>query len=80
MSIHRDISRKAHRENFAKIAVITVIHAGGRYDVELSGGQTMNKLNSISYGSKFYVGQWVTLEYFGGDWVISGESAQRGGD
>lgn len=78
--IHRKIQRQAHKELFAKIGVITAVKTGGRYNVELTGGQTIYNLNSVSYGSRFYVGQWVTLEFFGGDYVISGESAQRGGD
>lgn len=78
--IQHKLSQSADRQLFAKIAIITAVNTGGRYNVELTGGQEISNLNSISYGSKFYVGQWVTLEFFGGDWVISGESAQRGGD
>ena len=74
----QEIRKQAQRQNFAKIAKVTVVHLGGLYTVELAGGQTLNMLNSLS-GSKFYVGQWVTLEYLGGDWVIAGEGAQRGG-
>lgn len=75
----RDLDRRAASQNFAKIAKVTSVNVGGLYDVELTGGQALNNVNSIA-GYKLYEGQWVTLEYFGGDWTIAGNSAQRGGD
>ena len=75
----QELRRQVQRQNFAKIGKITAVHLGGSYTVELGGGQTLNSLNSIALNSKFYVGQWVTLESFGGDWVIAGEGAQKGG-
>lgn len=79
LKLSEKIRKGAKRENFAKIAKVTTVHPGGLYTVELSGGQTLNKLNSVSSGFRFSVDQWVTLEFFGGDWVIAGDSAQKGG-
>lgn len=78
-SIAYNIRKNARKENFAKIAKVITVHPGGLYTVELSGGQTINKLNTNSSGFKYTVDQWVTLEHFGGDWIIAGESAQKGG-
>ena len=78
--LQRNINRKANNQNFAKIAKITAVLAGGQYDVETSNGVTMNGVVSVAYSIKFQVGQWVTLEFFGGDWVIAGIAAHKGGD
>lgn len=77
-NLHNLVGRETKIDTFSKIAKVTLVQLGGVYDVELSGGQTMNSI-SCSTNSKCYVDQWVTLEFFGGNWVIVGDAAQRGG-
>lgn len=74
------ISRNATNQKFAKIAKITAVLTGGYYDVEDSTGTPITRVVTVGANLKYYVGQWVTLEYFGGDWAIAGVSAHKGGD
>ena len=78
--LQRNVAKKASNQNFAKIAKITAVLPGGIYDVETSNGNPLTGLVNIAYNIKFQVGQWVTLEYFGGDWLIAGIAAHKGGD
>jgi hypothetical protein len=73
-----NIRKQTSMDTFAKIAKVSVVIPGGRYDVELGGGQTLNGLTTVTK-NKYNVDDWVTLEFFGGDWVIAGMGSQKGG-
>lgn len=70
----------ASLQKFSQNAQIKAVNTGGYYDVVTQGGAIYNNITSSVRGIKFIVDQWVTLEFFGGDWVIAGISAMRGGD
>ncbi len=72
------IHRQASVDTFSKMAKVTVVHTGGLYDLELAGGETINNMTTLT-SLKFYVDQWVTIEFLGGSWSIVGDGAQRGG-
>ena len=75
-ALHKAVTK----ENFAKIAKITAIHAGGYYDVETTGGIPYTNIVNTDFSTKYTIGQWVTIEYYGGDWAIVGRAAYKGGD
>lgn len=77
---HDSLVKQIVKENFAKIAKITAINGKGYYNVETSGGAPYTNVVCLDYASKYQVGQWVTLEYYGGDWAIVGRAAYKGGD
>ena len=74
------IQKAVTKENFAKIAKITAINAGGYYDVETTSGVPYTNVCNMDYSTKYTLGQWVTIEYYGGDWAIVGRAAYKGGD
>lgn len=74
------IAKQATNQNFAKIAKITAVKTGGYYDVESSSGTPITDVICLDYSKKYGIGDWVTLEYYGGDWAIVGRSAYKGGD
>ncbi len=78
--LHDTIQKQVANQNFAKIAKITAKKTGGYYDVELSSGETYTDVTCLDYSKKYGIGDWVTLEYYGGDWAIVGRSAYKGGD
>lgn len=67
-------------ENYSRIAKITAVLSGGYFNVELTSGTPITGVLSQDYSVKWAVGDWVTLEKFGGDWVIVGRAAYKGGD
>ena len=66
--------------NYAKVATIYSIDTNGYYTVKLLSGELISFVPSLNTGIKYFVGQSVTIEEFGGDWAIGGISAYKGGD
>lgn len=70
----------AQLNEFSKIGKILQRNENGRYKVAIMSGGVMDDITIGVAGLKFMEGDYVTLEFFGGDWQIVGRSARRGGD
>lgn len=76
----KEARESADMNVFSKPALVLEKTSFGRYTVKLGNGGVMQDIATSNVGAKFKPGDWVTLEYYGGDWVIVGRSATRGGD
>lgn len=78
--LHDTIHKQVNNQNFAKIGKVTAKKTGGYYDVELTSGEGYTDVICLDFSKKYGIGDWVTLEFYGGDWAIVGRSAYKGGD
>jgi hypothetical protein len=68
-----------HYSNVAKAVKIIKRSTNGSYEVEtLDGLRILNCKNQTQI--KWAADQWGSLEFIGGDWMLTGLSAQKGGE
>lgn len=79
LNLAKATQRYIHMSNVAKAAKILSRNSNGTYSVETLDGLTLNNVKNQT-ATKWQEDQWVTAEFMGGDYMITGLSAHRGGD
>lgn len=79
VDLARSTQRYIHMSNVAKACKVVSKDTQGTYTVTSLDGLTYSNVKNQS-GTTWAVNQWVTLEYMGGDYMITGLSSHRGGD
>lgn len=78
--IQDSIKKRAYETQASRIAVITAVKAGKRYDIKTSDGdRTFQDVPNTVPDWDWRVGQWVTFEFTGTGYAIIGSSPSGAG-
>lgn len=78
--IQESIKKRAYETQASRIAVITALKPGKRYDIKTADGdRTFQDVPNTVPDWDWHVGQWVTFEFSGTGYAIIGSAPSGAG-